>query len=66
MGRLARIPAFAPATLLAWGVAGAQPAPLPVGAELRLHGTWLEDGTLDGLPLDLVGARIDDDARRGG
>jgi mono/diheme cytochrome c family protein len=57
--------------VVAWVADGARdvdgtPAPLPVGAELRLHGTWLEDGTLDGLPLDLVGARIDDDARRGG
>ena len=56
--------------IVAWIADGARdvdgtPAPLPVGAELRLHGTWLEDGTLDGLPLDLVGARIDGDARRG-
>jgi mono/diheme cytochrome c family protein len=42
------------------------PAPIPVGAELRLHGTWRVDGTLDGLPLDLAGARVDDDARPGG
>jgi len=57
--------------LVAWVADGAQdadgaPAPVPVGAELRLHGTWRADGSLDGLPLDLAGARIDDDARRGG
>jgi uncharacterized membrane protein len=40
------------------------PAPVPVGARLRLHGTWLADGTLDGLPLDVSGARVDD-ARTG-
>jgi len=56
--------------LVAWIADGArdadgESAPLPVGAELRLHGTWLADDTLDGLPLDLAGARIDDDARRG-
>ena len=56
--------------LVAWVADGARdadgvPAAPPVGAELRLHGTWLADGTLDGLPLDLAGARIDDDARRG-
>jgi hypothetical protein len=33
---------------------------------VRLHGIWRTDGTLDGLALDLGGARIDDDARRGG
>lgn len=57
--------------LVAWIADGARdasgvPAALPVGAELRLHGTWRADGTLDGLPLDLTGARIDDDAHRGG
>jgi mono/diheme cytochrome c family protein len=57
--------------LVAWVADGARdadgvPAAPPVGAELRLHGTWLADGTLDGLPLDLAGARIDDDARPGG
>ena len=57
--------------LVAWIADGARdangvPAALPVGAELRLHGTWRADGTLDGLPLELAGARIDDDARRGG
>ncbi len=58
-------------TIVAWIAAGAPdadgaPAAVPVGAEVRLHGTWLADGTLDGLPLDLAGARVDDDARRGG
>ena len=57
--------------LVAWVADGARdadgtPAPLPVGAEVRLHGTWRADGTLDGLPLVLAGARVDDDARRGG
>lgn len=57
--------------IVAWVTDGARdaegtPAPLPVGAELRLHGTWRLAGTLDGLLLDLAGARIDDDARRGG
>ena len=56
--------------VVAWVADGARdadgtPAPLPVGAEVRLHGIWLADDTLDGLPLDLAGARIDDDARRG-
>lgn len=59
------------ALLVAWIDDGARdasgtPAPRPVGAEVRLHGTWRADGTLDGLPLDLSGARIDDDARRCG
>jgi mono/diheme cytochrome c family protein len=59
------------ARIVAWVADGArdanaQPAVVPVGAELRLHGTWRADGTLDGLPLYLRGARIDDDARRGG
>lgn len=57
--------------IVAWIAAGAPdadgaPATVPVGADVRLHGTWLTDGTLDGLELDLAGARIDDDARRGG
>ena len=57
--------------IVAWVADGARaadgtPAPLPVGADVRLHGTWRADGTLDGLPLRLGGARIDDDARRGG
>jgi hypothetical protein len=39
----------------AWIAGGARdtegrPAPLPVGARVRLHGTWA-DGSLDGLPL---------------
>ncbi len=58
-------------TIVAWIAAGAPdadgtPAAVPVGADVRLHGTWLADGTLDGLALDLAGARVDDDARRGG
>lgn len=56
--------------IAAWVADGARdedgtPAFVPWGAELRLHGTWRADGTLDGLPLDLAGARIDDDVRRG-
>jgi len=59
------------ALIVDWIEAGARaadgtPAPIPAGARLRLHGTWRADGTLDGLPLALAGARIDDDARRGG
>lgn len=56
------------ARIVAWVEAGAPdadgvPAPLPVGAEVRLHGTWLADGTLDGLPLSLrAGARVEDAA----
>jgi hypothetical protein len=57
--------------IVAWVAEGARaadgtPAEVPVGAEVRLHGTWLTDGTLDGLRLDLSGARVDDDARHGG
>ena len=57
--------------IVAWVADGARdangdPAPVPTGAELRLHGTWRVDGGLDGLPLALADARIDDDARRGG
>lgn len=57
--------------IVAWIDDGARaadgtPAQVPVGADVRLHGTWRADGTLDGLALDLAGARIDDDARRGG
>jgi uncharacterized membrane protein len=57
--------------IVAWIVDGARDvdgsaAPVPAGAQLRLHGTWRADGTLDGLALVLGGARIDDDARRGG
>lgn len=56
--------------IVAWVADGARaadgtPAEVPVGAEVRLHGIWQADGTLDGLALDLGGARIDD-ARRGG
>jgi len=47
-------------------VADGTPAQVPVGAEVRLHGTWRTDRTLDELALDLGGARIDDDAVRGG
>lgn len=44
------------------------PAPAdPAGAELRLHGTWRADGTVDGLELAMAtDARIDEDARTGG
>jgi mono/diheme cytochrome c family protein len=57
--------------VVAWVADGARaadgtPAPVPMGAQVRLHGTWRADGTLDGLALDLGGARIDDDARPGG
>ena len=57
--------------IVAWVADGARaadgtPADVAVGAELRLHGTWRADGTLDGLALDLADARIDDDAHRGG
>lgn len=57
--------------VVAWVADGARaadgaPATVPVGAEVRLHGVWRADGTLDGLALDLGGARIDDDAVRGG
>ncbi len=57
--------------IIAWIDDGARaadgtPAQVPVGADVRLHGTWRTDGSLDGLALDLAGARIDDDARRGG
>jgi hypothetical protein len=45
--------------------AGGTPAEVPFGAEVRVHGVWRGDGTLDGLPLDLSGARVDD-ALRGG
>jgi mono/diheme cytochrome c family protein len=38
--------------------AAGQPAPLPVGARVRLQGTLQADGRLDGQPLDLGGARI--------
>jgi mono/diheme cytochrome c family protein len=57
--------------IVAWVADGARdangdPASVPMGAELRLHGIWRGDGTLDGLPLVLGDARIDDDARRDG
>lgn len=49
--------------VIAWIAAGAPDvdgvaAAVPVGAEVRLHGRWLADGSLDGLPL-----RIGPDAR---
>ncbi len=44
-----------------------KPAPLPVGAEVRLHGNLDANGRLDGLPLTMGGrTRIDRDARGGG
>jgi len=56
------------ARIVAWVEAGAPdvdgvPAAVPVGAEVRLNGTWLADGTLDGLPLSLrEDARVEDAA----
>lgn len=58
--------------IVAWIEDGARdvdgtPADVPVGAEVRLHGTWREDGTLDGLLLRFAaGARTEDDAAVGG
>lgn len=52
--------------VVAWIEAGAPDvdgvaAPIPVGADVRLHGVWLADGTLDGLPLRLgPDARVED------
>jgi hypothetical protein len=43
-----------------------EPAPLPVGARLRLHGTLGPGWELDGLPLAVTGATRIDDAPRPG
>jgi len=57
--------------IVAWIENGARdpngtPAPVPVGANVRLHGTWREDGTLDGLAVRLAAdARVEDDAAFG-
>lgn len=42
------------------------PAPLPVGARLRLHGTLGSGWALDGLPLAVTGSTRIDDAPRPG
>jgi mono/diheme cytochrome c family protein len=54
--------------VIAWIDAGAPDvdgvaAPVPVGADVRLHGVWRADGTLDGLAVRLgPDARVEDAA----
>jgi hypothetical protein len=42
-----------------------KPAPIPVGANVRFRGVLTGPSEIDGLPLDLVGARIDKSPRVG-
>ena len=43
-----------------------KPAPLPVGAALRLRGTLTAPGEVDGMPFSAAGARVDRAPRVGG